>query len=91
MSERRSLEVLVLKNETASLGDVYLEGSIKQLKNLLKNYLIVKPSCLFDSTIKIDIKVMFAKNGQYSESYSRTVQSEMAHIQKASIRSEFDH
>lgn len=64
-SERESVKELILKNETTSQGDVYVEGSIKQLRNLLKNYMIVKPSCLFDESIKIDIKVMYALDGQY--------------------------
>ena len=51
---------MILKNETSAQGDLYVEGSMKQLRNLFKNYLIVKPACLFDSTIKLDVKVMFA-------------------------------
>ena len=36
-SERETAKELVMKNETNLKGDVYLEGSIKQLRNLLKN------------------------------------------------------
>lgn len=60
VSETESLKELILKNETSAQGDLYVEGSMKQLRNLFKNYLIVKPACLFDSTIKLDVKVMFA-------------------------------
>ena len=64
---------------------------MKQLKNLLKNHIIVKPACLFDQSIKLEAKVMFAQNGKYSEKHSRQVSFEMAQIQKASVRSELDH
>jgi hypothetical protein len=63
-----------------------VEGSIKQLRNLLKNFMIVKPSCLFDESIKIEIKVMYAVDGQYAEKYSRAVSYEVAQIQAANIR-----
>jgi hypothetical protein len=36
-SEKETAHELVMKNETNLKGDVYLEGSIKQLRNLLKN------------------------------------------------------
>ena len=42
---------------------------MKQLKNLLKNHIIVKPACLFDQSIKLEAKVMFAQNGKYSEKH----------------------
>ena len=77
-SEHESLKELILKNETNAQGDVYVEGSIKQLRNLLKSHMIVKPSCLFDESIKIDIKVMYAIDGQYAESRSRAVSYEVA-------------
>jgi hypothetical protein len=77
-SERESIKELILKNETTAQGDVYVEGSIKQLRNLLKNYMIVKPSCIFDESIKLDIKVMYAVDGQYSETHSRAVAYEIA-------------
>jgi len=73
-ADRESIKELVLKNNTASEGDIQVEGSIKQLKSLLKNNLIVKPNCLFDSHIKVSIKVMFANNGQYSEDHTKTVE-----------------
>ena len=36
-SEKETARELVMKNETNLSGDVFLEGSIKQLRNLLKN------------------------------------------------------
>jgi hypothetical protein len=53
--------------------------------------MIVKPSCLFDESIKIDIKVMYAIDGKYSETHSRSVSYEVAQIQSANIRQELDH
>jgi hypothetical protein len=48
--------------------------------------MLVKPSCLFDESIKIEIKVMYAIDGQYSENHSRAVSYEVAQIQAANIR-----
>jgi hypothetical protein len=56
-----------LRNETSTTGDVYLEGSVHQIKNLLKHFLIVKPACMFDNNIKVDFHVSFASNGKYSD------------------------
>jgi hypothetical protein len=69
-----------MKNETSNTGDVYLEGSMKQLKNLLKNNIVVKPSCMYDTSIKVDIKIMYAINGQYNDKNSRSVEFELAQI-----------
>lgn len=67
-----------MKNETTNTGDVYLEGSMKQLKSLLKNNIVVKPACMYDSSINVDIKVMYALNGQYNDKNSREVNYELA-------------
>lgn len=90
-AERESIKELILRNETTTEGDVSAEGSIKQLKNLLKNHLVVKPACLFDNNIKVTIKVMFASNGQYSETHTKTVETELSQIQKEAVREELDH
>ena len=79
-SEAETVRELVMKNETTKLGDVYLEGSMKQLKNLLKNHILVKPACLFDSSVKLDVKIMYAINGQYNDKNSRAVSFELAQI-----------
>lgn len=78
--EIESTKELVMKNETSNTGDVYLEGSMKQLKNLLKNNIVVKPSCMYDTSIKVDIKIMYAINGQYNDKNSRSVEFELAQI-----------
>ena len=65
-SEKESITELILHNDTTS-GDLTVEGSIKQLKNLMKNNLIVKPSCVLDNFINLTAKVQFAQNGAYSE------------------------
>lgn len=63
-----------MKNETTSKGDVYLEGSQKQLKNMLKNYILVKPGCLFDSTVVMMAKIFYmTASGVYSDVRSRTI------------------
>jgi len=85
-AERESVKELILRNETTTEGDISAEGSIKQLKNLLKNHLVVKPACLFDNSIKVTIKVMFASNGQYSEDHTKTVDFELSQIQKEAVR-----
>ena len=91
-SEKESLNELVKKNETNLNGDLYLEGSQKQLKNMLKNHLLVKPGCLFDNAITLNIKVYYMSTpGTYSEAHTRNVEYEMAQIQKSSIRMELDH
>jgi len=36
-SEKETAKELIMKNETNLKGDVFVEGSIKQLRNLLKN------------------------------------------------------
>ena len=77
-SEIETLKELVMKNETTNTGDVYLEGSMKQLKSLLKNNIVVKPACMYDSSINVDIKVMYALNGQYNDKNSREVNYELA-------------
>ena len=80
-SERESLQELVKKNETNQKGDLYLEGSQKQLKNMLKNHLLVKPGCLFDNAITLSIKVYYMSTpGTYSEAHTRSVDYEMAQI-----------
>ena len=90
-SEKESIRELVLKNETKGQGDVYIEGSIKQLKNLMRNHLVVKPACMFDSSIKVSIQVMFAQNGKYSEKNKREVQLDLAQVIKPSSPSELNH
>ena len=70
-AETETTKEIVMKNETSSSGDVYLEGSMKQIKNFLKSNIVVKPACMYDSSIKVDIKVMYAMNGQYNDKNSR--------------------
>ena len=57
-------KLLIKKNDTRPVvgGELQIEGSIKQLKHLLKYNLIVIPACLFDNSIKVDIQVMYAEN-----------------------------
>lgn len=57
--EKDNARQLVLRNNTAT-GEVQLEGSIKQLRKLLRSHLVVKPACLFDKSIRILIKVSYA-------------------------------
>ena len=78
VSETESIKELILKNETTANGDVYVEGSMKQLRSLFKDNLVVKPAWLFDSTIKLDVTAMFAQDGQYSESHTRTRSFELS-------------
>lgn len=51
----------------------------------------MKPACLWDNSLRLEIKVSFASNGQYSESHTKSIELELAQIQKAAIRSELDH
>ena len=51
----------------------------------------MKPACLWDASITLQIKVSFASNGQYSEGHTKSIELELAQIQKAAIRSELDH
>jgi hypothetical protein len=71
---------LVLKNETSS-GDVYLEGTVHQLKNLMKNHLIVKPACMFDSKINVNFKVSYNYLGKYLDENTRKASAQLAQIQ----------
>ena len=80
-----------MKNETNTQGDLYIEGSIRQLKNLLKSHLLVKPACMFDSNIQVKFHVSFATNGKYNDKNTRETTVQLASIQTAAIRSEFDH
>lgn len=52
---------------------------------------MVKPGCLFDNSIKVSIKVMFASNGQYKEKFAKTVEVEIGQMQKAAVRQELTH
>lgn len=81
-SEKETLSELILKNETEAQGDLYIEGSQRQLKSLLKKYLILKPACLFDAAINVEMKIMYAFDGQYSEGHTRTVNVDVAQVQK---------
>ena len=88
--EKESAKQVVLKNDTAT-GEVQLEGSIKQLRKLLRQHLVVKPPCLLDKSIRLYAKVSYALNGQYSDGRSRDVQMDMSQIRKAGPRQEYDH
>lgn len=57
-STMEGIKELIVKNETTS-GEVYLEGSIKQIKNLLKYHMVVRPACMFDSKIQVDFKISY--------------------------------
>lgn len=52
------LSQLIVKNETAT-GEIFLEGTIKQIKNLLKNHMVVRPACMFDSKIQVNFKINY--------------------------------
>lgn len=49
-SEEESVRELILKNQSKAEedGDIYVEGSQRQVKRLLKQYLVVKPACMLD-------------------------------------------
>mmetsp|Transcript_30501 Transcript_30501/g.46752 ORF Transcript_30501/g.46752 Transcript_30501/m.46752 type:complete len:81 (+) Transcript_30501:148-390(+) len=49
--EIESINELIVKNLTKAKGDLYVEGSQKQVKNLLHKYLVITPACLFDPSI----------------------------------------
>lgn len=63
---------LVLRNDT-STGELQIEGSIRQLRNFLKKHLIIKPACLFDTLINLDMQIMYAVNGQYSDNHATSL------------------
>ncbi len=50
------------------------------MKHLLKYNLIVKPACLFDSSIKVEIQVLFSDNGQYNNGKSRQITADLTQI-----------
>lgn len=54
-SEEESVRELVLKNQSKAEedGDIYVEGSQRQVKRLLKQYLIIKPACLLDQQLTL--------------------------------------
>lgn len=80
----------MLKNETNK--EVILEGSIKQLKSMLKNNLVVTPACLFDTNIKVNVNIMYADGKEYSDKRSRDVTVDIAQIQKQpGAKSELTH
>lgn len=79
----------MLKNETHN--ELVLEGSIKQLKSMLKNNLVVTPACLFDSNIKVNINVMYADGKEYSDRRTRDLSVDITQIQKSSVKSELTH
>ena len=79
----------MLKNETINKGDLYIEGSQSQLKSLLKKHIAVKPACLLDSSLQLNLKVMYALQGQYSEAHTRSVSIDLAQI--AVDQPKYDH
>ena len=81
---------LILKNDTAT-GELQVEGSIRQLRNLLKKHIIVKPACLFDTLINLDMKIMYASNGQYSDNHAKSLVFDLNQLMKQAKRQEFDH
>ena len=50
-----------------------MEGSQRQVKKLLKSYLIIKPACMLDQALELQIKIMYAFEEQYSEARSRSM------------------
>jgi len=50
-----------------------VEGSQRQVKKLLKSYLIIKPACMLDQALELQIKIMYAFEEQYSEARSRSM------------------
>jgi hypothetical protein len=72
-ADSESLNQLILKNETSTTGDVFMEGTIKQIKDLLKNHIVVKPACMFDSKIQVNFKVSYQHSGKYNDYNSREV------------------
>ena len=57
----------------------------------MKNYLVVKPGCLLDASIKLRIELMFASNGQYSATHSKIVEVDLGQLQKDALAEELDH
>lgn len=72
-------------------GELYVEGSIKQLKQLMQKYLIIKPACMFDSTINLEAKVMYSSHGQYSEGHTRLMNIDLSQKKKYNAGFEKDH
>lgn len=73
ITEAGNLKALVFRNDSASNGDLYLEGTIKQIKSFLKNYVVVKPACMLDNHIKVDFTIKYSRNGRYNDKYVREV------------------
>ena len=71
---------LILKNQSKAdeQGDIYVEGSQRQVKRLLRQYLIVKPACMFDQTLELQLKIMYASDGQYSDAHSRSLSLDLS-------------
>jgi len=76
--EKSQVKQLILTNTTQK--EVVLEGSVQLLKNILSKNIAVKPPCLFDGNIVVNIKVMYAVNGQYSEKRSRDLSLDISQI-----------
>jgi hypothetical protein len=79
-SEEESVRELILKNQSKAeeQGDIYVEGSQRQVKRLLRQYLIVKPACMFDQTLELQLKIMYAADGQYSDTHSRALSLDLS-------------
>lgn len=79
-SEEESVRELILKNQSKvdEQGDLYVEGSQRQVKRLLRQYLIVKPACMLDQSLELDIKVMYAFQEKYSEAHSRSLSLDLS-------------
>jgi hypothetical protein len=89
--EQDKVTQLVLKNLTTTSGDIWLEGSIKQIRNFLKTNLIVKPACMFDNKISATFKISFSQSEKYNDKNIREVTVPLAQVQAQAIRQEFDH
>lgn len=64
------MKQLVLKNETLTTGNVYLQGPQNQMRQFLKGNLRIKPNCMTDKSLNLSLKVMYSQQGQFMEEFS---------------------
>lgn len=59
-SDYDQIKQLVLKNETLTSGNVYLQGPQNQVRQFLKNNIYIKPNCMTDRNLTLTLKVMYS-------------------------------
>lgn len=91
ITEAGNLKALVFRNDSATNGDLYLEGTIKQIKSFLRSYVVVKPACMLDNHIKVDFTIKYSRNGRYNDKYVREVTQNLTQVEQQSRRQELDH